>query len=510
MASFNRIGTTLGGRYQIQELLGQGGMSSVYKALDPNLQRIVAVKMIHPHMSGDPKFSARFEDEARAVARLRHPNIVQVFDFNHDEDVFYMVQEYLPGESLQAMLHRYQLSGEKLSPEEAIRFTMGICSAIDYAHKLGMIHRDIKPANIMIDERGQAILMDFGIVKLQSGDSHTTTGTIVGTIAYMPPDLIRGDPPEPRSDIYSLGVTLFEMLTGQLPFHSDSAITLMMMVQNNPVPDLHQLRTDIPEDLVAIIKKSLAKNREDRFRTAGEMGTALNRVLDSIQNGDASCRYAARQHPGAGKAQSCAVEILSAGAKLAGARSSCPDRFSDFQRQPGLPDRRIKVRDRCAGRQPNDRIRRSGSRTCTAKSSKRSWIRSKSRYLDWCRSFPGRSAPQRQGLFSAGRLEISESRKGETTQPARRSQYLHLQLLLPRQSAAVVLPTATTAPAMVVAVPTENHSMETSPLETPQLAPTSMAISQRSASPSPSISLLSSSVRFRSTIRTATWSILRF
>ncbi len=125
MASFDRIGSTLGGRYQIQELIGQGGMSSVYKALDPNLQRIVAVKMIHPHMSGDPKFSARFEDEARAVARLRHPNIVQVFDFNNDGDVYYMVQEYLPGESLQALLHRYQLSGEQIVPRNGDPFHDG-------------------------------------------------------------------------------------------------------------------------------------------------------------------------------------------------------------------------------------------------------------------------------------------------------------------------------------------------------------------------------------------------
>ena len=268
------IGETLGGRYQIQDLIGQGGMSSVYKALDPNLQRVVAIKMIHPHMSGDPKFTARFEDEARAVARRGYPNIVQVYDFNHDGDIFYMVQEFVPGETVQDLLHRLNLSGMKISPADAARYAAGVCGAIDYAHNLGMIHRDIKPANIMIDERGQAILMDFGIVKLLQGDSHTTMGTIVGTISYMPPDLIRGEPPDARSDIYSLGVTLYEMLTGEPPFKSDSAVSLMMMVQNNPVPDMHLLRSDLPEELVEIVKKSLAKTRAERFTTAGEMGKA--------------------------------------------------------------------------------------------------------------------------------------------------------------------------------------------------------------------------------------------
>jgi serine/threonine protein kinase len=280
------IGQTLGGRYQIQELIGQGGMSSVFKAFDPNLQRVVAVKLIHSHLSGDPRFTARFEDEARAVAKLRHSNIVQVYDFNHDGAVYYMVQEFVPGQTLQSLQAQLNEAGERLPLAVAIKYTINVCHAIDYAHRLGMIHRDIKPANIIINEDDQAILMDFGIVKLLQGDSHTTTGTILGTLSYMSPDLIRGEPPDARSDIYSLGVTLFEMLSGQVPFQSDSAITLMMMHQNEPVPDLHLLRQDTPEDLIAIVQKSLAKTRPERYTTAGEMGDALSAVYARLTQSD--------------------------------------------------------------------------------------------------------------------------------------------------------------------------------------------------------------------------------
>jgi serine/threonine protein kinase len=278
----NWIGQLLGNRYKIQEILGQGGMSTVYKALDPNLQRVVAIKMIHPHLSNDPKFTARFEEEARAVARLRHPNIVQVYDFNHDEDLYYMVQEFVPGETIQAALRRLNQAGEHMQLTDAIKYTIDVCNAIGYAHQFGIIHRDIKPANIMIDERNQAILMDFGIVKLMEGEAHTTTGAVVGTVIYMPPELIRGERPDQRSDLYSLGVTLFEMLSGKPPFEANSAMTLMMMHQNNPVPDIRQLRPDIPEDLIAVVRRSLAKSRDDRFSSAPEMAAALKKIYDRM------------------------------------------------------------------------------------------------------------------------------------------------------------------------------------------------------------------------------------
>ncbi|HLO33371.1 MAG TPA: protein kinase [Anaerolineales bacterium] len=273
------IGRTLSGRYRIEALLGQGGMSAVYKATDPNLKRVVAVKLIHPHLSSDPSFVIRFESEASAVASLRHPNIVQVFDFNNDGGVYYMVLEFIPGETLHDRMQRLNESGRKLSIKDALNFTINICEAVGYAHQRGLVHRDIKPANIMLDVYGQAILMDFGIVKILGGDSHTSTGALVGTARYMSPELIRGEVADHRSDIYSLGVTLYEMLSGRPPFVADSAMTLMMMHLNDPIPNVREFRTDVPPELVEILEKSLAKDRADRYQSTAEMVKDLKRAL---------------------------------------------------------------------------------------------------------------------------------------------------------------------------------------------------------------------------------------
>ena len=285
MALPSWIGRSLGGRYQIESLLGQGGMSAVYKATDPNLKRVVAVKLIHPHLSGDPQFVQRFEEEAKAVASLRHPNIVQVYDFNSDQGVYYMVLEFVPGETLHDRLQRLSGQGRTLPITDSLKFTLNICAALEYAHQRGIIHRDIKPANIMLDVYGQAILMDFGIVKLVGGTSHTATGAVLGTARYISPEVIRAEPADPRSDIYSLGITLYEMLSGKTPFQSDSAMTLMMMHLNDPVPDPRSLRADLPDALVKILLKSLEKDRAKRYQSAAEMAADLKRMLASIESG---------------------------------------------------------------------------------------------------------------------------------------------------------------------------------------------------------------------------------
>jgi hypothetical protein len=285
MAKSTWIGKSLSGRYQIEELLGQGGMSAVYKATDPNLKRVVAVKLIHPHLSNDPDFVKRFEEEATAVAQLRHPSIIQVYDFNHDEENYYMVLEFVPGETIQEHLKRLNAAGRKLSVTKAIEYIADICDAVDYAHQRGMIHRDIKPANLMLNVMGQAILMDFGIAKIVGGQRHTATGAVVGTAMYMAPEQIKGENPDRRADIYSLGVTLFEMLSGRPPFEADSAMTLMMMHVNDPVPDVRKLNPDVPDDLVAVINKALAKDPNDRYQTAAQMAAALRNVLGRIKSG---------------------------------------------------------------------------------------------------------------------------------------------------------------------------------------------------------------------------------
>ncbi|HEY3475959.1 MAG TPA: protein kinase [Anaerolineales bacterium] len=278
------IGRSLNGRYRITALLGQGGMSAVYKATDPNLKRVVAIKLIHPHLSTDPDFVYRFKKEAAAVAAFRHPNIVQVYDFNVDEDVYYMVLEFIPGETLQDRLKELKKSDSKMPLDEAIKIVINICDAMGYAHKHGMVHRDIKPANVMLDVHGQAILMDFGIVKILDDDTHTVTGAVVGTARYMSPEVIRSETPDERSDIYSLGVTFYEMLNGNPPFNADSAMSLMMRHLNDPVPDLRNLRPDVPPELVAIINKSLEKDRAKRYRSADEMATELKRLLARLED----------------------------------------------------------------------------------------------------------------------------------------------------------------------------------------------------------------------------------
>ncbi len=277
------LGQTLGGRYRIEELLGQGGMSSVYRAVDPNLRRVVAVKMIHPHLSNNEEFVRRFEEEASSVAQLRHPNIIQVYDFNHDQGLYYMVMEFVLGETLQQRMKRLSANQRRLPYSEIIRYIIDVCEAVDYAHKRQMIHRDIKPANIMLDVNGHAILMDFGIAKIIGGHKHTATGAVIGTAMYMSPEQVRGDRFDHRTDIYSIGITLFEMVHGRPPFDADSTMTLMMKHLNEPVPDLRQLQPDAPEDLIRVIEKALAKDPAERYQSAAEMSAALRKVNASLQ-----------------------------------------------------------------------------------------------------------------------------------------------------------------------------------------------------------------------------------
>ncbi len=275
MSASNWIGRSIGGRYQVEALLGQGGMSAVYRALDPNLRRTVAVKLIHPHLSSDPEFVRRFEQEAAAVAQLRHPNIIQVFDFNHDAEVYYMVLEFVAGETLQARLKAAHAANQRLPLDQAIFIMATVCDAVEYAHRRGMIHRDLKPANVMLDPHGQPILMDFGVAKMVGGQQHTATGAIVGTVSYMSPEQIRGMKVDERADIYSLGIMLYEMTAGRPPFEGDSAMTVMFKHVNEPPPDIQQYNAAIPDELKAIIQKALTKEPGDRFATAADMARAL-------------------------------------------------------------------------------------------------------------------------------------------------------------------------------------------------------------------------------------------
>ena len=270
------VGTTLNGRYQILEVLGSGGMSTVFKANDLNLQRVVAVKVVHAHLSSDEEFMRRFQSEATAVAQLRHPHIVGVYDFDSVQGVAYIVFEFVAGENLQEHLTRLAADGRRMPAETAVQIGAQMADALGYAHARSMIHRDVKPANILLDVHGTAYLTDFGIVKMVGGMDHTATGAVVGTAKYMSPEQIRGEQLDGRSDLYSLGIVLYEMTSGRPPYEADSAMTLMMMHVNDPVPDC--TAAGISSPLAPVIQRALAKDPAQRYQTGEELAAALRAV----------------------------------------------------------------------------------------------------------------------------------------------------------------------------------------------------------------------------------------
>ncbi len=276
------VGHMFGGRYRIEEKLAEGGMSTVYKAYDPNLRRTVAIKLIHPHLSTDPEFVRRFEQEAASVAQLRHPNIIQVYDFNQDEGVHYMVLEYVPGQTLYDLLKALNAKNQRLPLTTTVPIMAIICDAVTYAHQKAMIHRDLKPANVMLNQRGEPILMDFGVAKMLGESQHTMTGAIIGTALYMSPEQAQGAAVDSRTDIYSLGIMLFEMITGRPPFEGDSAVAIMMKHVTEPVPDICEIDGNVPDELVTIVQKALAKDPAQRFQTAAQLSAALRSVESAL------------------------------------------------------------------------------------------------------------------------------------------------------------------------------------------------------------------------------------
>ncbi len=274
MVKETNIGKTIG-KYVIVEGLGRGGMAEVYLAYQASLERYVAIKLMHTFLADEQDFLTRFQREARSMASLNHNNIVGVYDFDVQDDVYYIVMEYVPGGTLKQRLESLAQKGEKLPLSESTRVALEIADALSYAHGRGMVHRDIKPANIMINEDGHVVLTDFGIAKILSGPSFTATGAMIGTPAYMSPEQGLGQPGDERSDLYALGVLYYQMATGRLPFDADTPLAVIMKHVNEPIPPPSVGVNGLPKELQAVIVKSLAKNPDERYQSADEFADDL-------------------------------------------------------------------------------------------------------------------------------------------------------------------------------------------------------------------------------------------
>ncbi|HYP56249.1 MAG TPA: protein kinase [Solirubrobacterales bacterium] len=274
--SSSMIGTLLSSRYRLEAKLGSGGMSTVYLARDETLDRPVAVKVMHREMSEQEDQLQRFRQEARAVAKLSHPNVVSVIDAGEDGGHPYIVFEYVKGETLKQRVKREGA----LDTQDAIAYAIEVARGLGVAHGRNMVHRDIKPQNVLIDEEGRAKLTDFGISRQLEQDGVTATGRVLGTTDYVAPEQAMGKPVDPRSDVYSLGVVLYEMLVGQVPFSADSQVGVAMKHVNEELPDVQRRRPEVSAAVALVVERATAKDPAERYQTVAEMVDDLETALE--------------------------------------------------------------------------------------------------------------------------------------------------------------------------------------------------------------------------------------
>jgi serine/threonine protein kinase len=271
------------GRYELRRVLGQGAMGVVYEGHDPALGRRVAIKTILQTHTADFEndFSKRFIREAKAAARLNHPNIVQVYDFGVENDIAYLVMEYIQGRELRSLFEK----DEQFEIGEAVRIMRELLEALDFAHEAGVIHRDVKPANVMIDAQNRVKLADFGVARIQDGTEYTH-GTMVGTPAYMSPEQITGGRIDRRTDIFSAGSILYQFLTGDRPFRGGGAYTLATKIVQDDPPLPSEISATASPVFDEVVEKALAKDVSARYSTAREFADALSRGLERVVRGD--------------------------------------------------------------------------------------------------------------------------------------------------------------------------------------------------------------------------------
>ena len=265
------------GRYEIKGEIGRGGMATVYHAYDPRFEREVALKVLPSEMLHDPQFRTRFEREAKTIAMLEHPAIVPVYDFGEEDGQPFFVMRYMTGGSLSD-----RMKNGAMSIQEVAHLFGRLAPALDEAHAKGIIHRDLKPGNILFDLYGDPYVSDFGIAKMASSQTNVTGSAIVGTPAYMSPEQAQGEGIDGRSDIYGLGVIIFELLTGQQPYHGDTPMSVVVKHITEPVPHILDVKTDLPPAIESVIEKAMAKDRDQRFPTV----KALTEALEAVARGE--------------------------------------------------------------------------------------------------------------------------------------------------------------------------------------------------------------------------------
>ena len=276
------VGETIAGRYEVEEVVGHGGMSSVYKARDTLLERHVALKILHEQYSNDEDFVERFKREARSVAQLQHPNIVTVIDRGEEDGRQYIVFEYIDGENLKERVVR----NGRLDVREALEIAVEVARGLAFAHEQGLVHRDVKPQNILLNGDGRAKVTDFGIARTVDVDGMTQTGTVLGTSNYIAPEQASGQRVDVQSDVYALGAVLYELLAGDVPFPGESFVVVAMKHMHEPAPSLLDVRRDVPLRVAAAVDRALEKDPAQRFPTMDAFAAELEACLAELARGE--------------------------------------------------------------------------------------------------------------------------------------------------------------------------------------------------------------------------------
>jgi serine/threonine protein kinase len=288
------VGEKIAGRYEVEELVGHGGMSSVYKARDSLLERNVALKILHEQYNADDDFVERFKREARSVAQLQHPNIVTVIDRGEADDRQFIVFEYIEGENLKELVVRKG----RLDVREALEVALEVARGLAFAHSQGLVHRDVKPQNVLLNGDGRAKVTDFGIARSVDVDGMTQTGTVLGTSNYIAPEQASGQPVDAQTDVYALGVVLYELLAGEVPFPGESFVAVAMKHVHEPPPNLLDLRRDVPLRVAAAVDRALEKDPGHRFPSMDAFAAELEGCLaelDGREDGDRTIVIPARR-----------------------------------------------------------------------------------------------------------------------------------------------------------------------------------------------------------------------